>query len=179
MARPTTKADLVQAASTQFEKMWSLIDAMSADEQNAPFNFGDTIKQKEAHWARDKNLRDVLVHLYEWHRLLSNWVAANRAGKQMPFIPAPYNWKTYGQMNWEFWENHQQTALKKSIGLVKKSHANVLAMIEEYSSGELFAKAVFTWTGATTLGSYCVSATASHYDWAIKKIKAHRKTHQG
>lgn len=28
---------------------------------------------------------------------------------------------------------------------------------------------------ATNLGSYCVSATASHYDWAMKKIKKHIK----
>lgn len=25
------------------------------------------------------------------------------------------------------------------------------------------------------LGSYCVSATASHYDWAMKILKAHKK----
>jgi hypothetical protein len=34
----------------------------------------------------------------------------------------------------------------------------------------------FPWTGGATLGAYCVSATASHYDWAMKKIKAHIKT---
>ena len=27
----------------------------------------------------------------------------------------------------------------------------------------------------STLGSYFVSNTASHYNWAIKKLKAHRK----
>ncbi|MFC2579722.1 MAG: ClbS/DfsB family four-helix bundle protein, partial [Bacteroidota bacterium] len=35
---------------------------------------------------------------------------------------------------------------------------------------------VFDWTGTSTLGAYCVSATASHYDWAIKKIKVHIRT---
>ena len=30
----------------------------------------------------------------------------------------------------------------------------------------------FDWTGNTTLGSYFISSTASHYDWAIKKNKA-------
>ena len=29
--------------------------------------------------------------------------------------------------------------------------------------------------GGTVLGSYFVSTTSSHYDWAIKKLKAHRK----
>lgn len=33
----------------------------------------------------------------------------------------------------------------------------------------------FNWTGTTSLGSYCVSATSSHYDWAMKKIKKTQK----
>ncbi len=50
-----------------------------------------------------------------------------------------------------------------------------MALIDTFSNDELFTKGVFDWTGTTTLGSYCISATASHYDWAIKKLKAHIK----
>lgn len=32
-----------------------------------------------------------------------------------------------------------------------------------------FQKKVYKWVGGSTLGSYFVSATSSHYDWAIKK----------
>ena len=179
MARATTKPDLIKAANEQFEKMWNLIEAMTDDEKNATFDFNDTIKQKEAHWKRDKNLRDVLIHLYEWHQLLLIWVIANQRGEQKPFIPAPYNWKTYGQMNVEFWEKHQETTLQNSIEMVKESHKSVMKIIDEFSSDELFSKGSYSWTGNSTLGSYCVSATASHYDWAIKKIKAHNKTYKG
>ena len=31
------------------------------------------------------------------------------------------------------------------------------------------------WVGGSTLGSYFVSTTSSHYDWAMKKLKAHKK----
>ena len=41
--------------------------------------------------------------------------------------------------------------------------------------GILSSKCVYKWVGGSTLGSYFVSATASHYDWAIKKLKAHQK----
>ncbi len=68
MSRATTKSDLIKTASGQFEKMWKLINAMTEEEQLAPFTFELAKSMKEAHWARDKNLRDVLVHLYEWHR---------------------------------------------------------------------------------------------------------------
>ena len=68
MPRPATKTDLIAAANERFDKMWALIESMTEDEMNMPFEFGDDPKDKEAHWKRDKNLRDILVHLYEWHR---------------------------------------------------------------------------------------------------------------
>ena len=40
---------------------------------------------------------------------------------------------------------------------------------------ELFMPKYFAWTGNAALGDYCVSTTSSHYDWAMKKIKAHIK----
>lgn len=176
MPRPATKPDLLKAADEQFDKMWNLVDSMPEQKQNAAFNFKDDPKKKEAHWKRDKNLRDVFVHLYEWHRLLLSWAESNQNGNKKPFLPEPYNWKTYGDMNVEFWKKHQGTPYDKSKEILKESHAQVLVLIESFSNEELFAKGAFSWTGGSTLGSYCISATSSHYDWAIKKIKEHVKT---
>lgn len=177
MARATTKPDLIKGANEKFEKMWTLINAMPEEEQNAEFNFGDSFAQKEAHWKRDKNLRDVLIHLYEWHQLLLNWVKANQKGEAKPFLPMPYNWKNYSQMNVMFWKKHQQTPLDKAKEMLQESHAQVIKMIDSFTNEELFAKGALAWTGTSPLGSYCVSATASHYDWAMKKIRAHGSTY--
>lgn len=166
MPRPTTKQELISAANTGFEKLWKLIDTMPESVQNGVFAFDD----------RDKNLRDVLVHLYEWHQLLLNWVQSNKAEKAASFLPAPYNWKTYPQMNVVFWQKHQNTPLEEAKMLLKNSHAQVMTMIESFSDEELFTKKHFSWTGTTHLGSYCISATSSHYDWATKKLKQHIKS---
>jgi hypothetical protein len=168
MARATTKQELIIAGNEQFRKLWELINSMSDEEQNAVFMFDD----------RDKNLRDVLVHLYEWHQLLLNWATANRNGETKPFLPTPYNWRTYPEMNVEFWKKHQNTPYEVSKTMLTESHAKVMALIKTFSDEELFTKKHFTWTGTSTLGSYCVSATSSHYDWAMKKIKNHIKTYQ-
>lgn len=178
MPRATTKTDLVKTANEQFGALWKLVDSLSGGVQNASFNFGDdfVLKQKEAHWGRDKNVRDVLVHLYEWHKLLLNWVRCNKSGVSEPFLPKPYNWKTYGQMNVEFWQKHQTTPYELSQKMLKESHAEVMKMIETFPDDELFEKAHFAWVGTSSLGSYCVSVTSSHYDWAMKKIKQHIKT---
>lgn len=176
MARPTTKIDLIEVANIEFNKLWEIINSMSEDVQITSFSFDPDLAGKEAHWKRDKNIRDVLIHLYEWHQLLLNWVNSNQNGEAMPFIPAPYNWRTYGQMNIGFWEKHQNTTYDNSIKILKQSHLDLINMLEGFSSDELFSKNYFTWTGSSTLGSYCTSATSSHYIWAIKKLKKHIKT---
>lgn len=178
MPRASTKSDLLLCASAQFDKLAKLIDSMPKEEQSAAFHFVEQPSRKEAHWTRDKNLRDVLIHLYEWHHLLLEWVKANTAGEEKSFLPKPYNWKTYGQMNMELWAKHQATSLEDSIAMLLHSHQGVMDMMEKFSNEELFERKHFAWTGTSTLGSYCVSTTSSHYDWAIKKIKLHRKTYQ-
>lgn len=59
--------------------------------------------------------------------------------------------------------------------LLEQSHKEVLNLAEKFSNEELFSKGVFKWVGGSTLGSYFVSITSSHYNWAIKKLKAHKK----
>lgn len=173
MARPTTKADLISAATSNYAAMNFLISSLTEKELSIPFEFDD--KKTEAHWKRDKNLRDILIHLYEWHQLLLNWVESNKKGDNKSFIPEPYNWKTYGDMNVEFWKRHQGTTLETAKEMLQKSHEEVMDLAETFSDEELFSKGIYPWVGGSTLGSYFVSVTASHYDWAMKKIKVHRR----
>lgn len=175
MARAATKEDLLLSAQENYDKLQAFIDGMSEKELATDFDFSMDVKKTEAHWSRDVNLRDVLVHLYEWHQLLLNCVDANQRGEEKSFLPPPYNWKTYGDMNVEFWKKHQNTSLEDAEKMYLKSHEDVMKLAETFSDEELFTKDVFSWVGGSTLGSYFVSTTASHYDWALKKLKAHRK----
>lgn len=175
MGRPATKADLMTAASANYEKMNTFISEMTEKERTTPFDFTGDEKKKEAHWKRDRNLRDILIHLYEWHELLLRWVEANQKGKNQPFLPRPYTWRTYGEMNVKFWEKHQNTTLEEAEDMLRKSHEEVLHLAEGFTDEELFSKGVYKWVGGSPLGSYFVSVTSSHYDWALKKLKAHRK----
>lgn len=174
MARPTTKDQLLRVANDNYNKLMELINSMNEEVFNTPFDFSYNNK-KEAHWGRDKNIRDILIHLYEWHCLLLNWINSNENGEAKAFLPAPYNWRNYGEMNIGFFKRHQETSYDKSREIFEKSHKEVMEMLNRFSSEELFTKGVFTWVGGSTLGSYFTSATSSHYDWAVKKIKLHIK----
>jgi hypothetical protein len=55
----------------------------------------------------------------------------------------------------------------------------VLALAETFSNEELFSKGVFSWVGGSVLWSCFASNTSSHYDWAMKKLKAHKKNCAG
>ena len=117
MARPQTKLDLINASEESYSKLMKLIHSMDPSLQNMPFDFSKGPERKEAHWQRDKNLKDVIIHLYEWHQLLLEWVESNQKGIQRTFIPEPYNWKTYGEMNRTFVTKHKNTSLEDSLEL--------------------------------------------------------------
>ncbi len=166
MARPTSKTELLEASQINFDKLQALIASLSPTEQEATFAFED----------RDLCIRDVLIHLYEWHNLLLSFIRRNLKGENAHFLPAPYTWKTYPDMNVEFWKKHQGTSLSESFDLLNTSHSEVMNLLETFSDDELFVKKYFSWTGTTSLGAYCISSTSSHYDWAMKKIRKHKRS---
>lgn len=79
-------------------------------------------------------------------------------------------------MNLEFWEKHQTTSYETALELLIESHKQVMELANDFSNGELFSKGIFSWVGGSTLGSYFVSATSSHYNWAMKKIRKFKKS---
>ena len=165
MPRPTNKIDLLNASGANFKKLLSLINSLSKEQQEAKFDFED----------RDKCVRDVLAHLYEWHLLLINCIQKNLSGERTAFLPQPYNWKTYPQMNAQIWRKHQDTPLCEAKALLAQTHEEVMQLMANFNDEELFARGYFNFTGNLNLASYVVGSTSSHYDWAIKKIRKHKR----
>ena len=166
MPRPTNKTELINTASVQFDKLWKLIDSMPEELQNSKFNFED----------RDKNLRDVLMHLYEWHKMVETWHRIGTLEGGTPDVPGKgYTWKTLPALNLEIWKRVQEFSLSDAETMLGDSHEMIINLIESHTNEELFDRGVYKWTKSTTLGAYFVSCTGSHYDWAIKKIKNHIK----
>ena len=167
MPRPTNKAELIDAANAQFEKLFTIINKMSEEQQNAPLGFED----------RDKNLRDVFIHLYEWHKMVESWHKIGTLEGGTPQVPGEgYTWKTLPDLNMKIWEKYQDIPLEKSKEMLKDSHKMIMKLVEPHSNEELFERGVYKWTKSSTLGAYFVSCSASHYEWAMKKIKKQLKT---
>lgn len=176
MPRARSKEDLLQFSEENYSKLLKMISDMTENQMSTEFDFSDDAGKKEAHWGRDKNVRDVLIHLYEWHQLLIKFVEHNTAQEsKIAFLPPEYSWKTYGAMNVMLWKRHQGTDLETAKKMLAESHRKVMEMAAGFTNEELFTKKYYNWTGTTDLGAYFVSTCSSHYEWAIKKIKAHCK----
>lgn len=161
MPRPKNKSELEQLSGKNYEKLLSFIDALSPEIREGEFPEG----------TMNRNIRDVLGHLHHWHLMMLDWYKVGMAGNK-PAMPAEgYTWKTTSELNRKIWEEYKEVPLSTIREKLNASHQEVCQLIANHSDAALFTKKKYAWTGSTSLGAYLISATSSHYDWALKLIK--------
>ena len=165
MPRPKTKDELLKLSQQNYEKLNDFIDKYTWEEQLAEFNL-DTM---------NRNICDVLAHLHHWHLMMLDWYTVGMKGEK-PNIPAKgYTWRTVPELNKWIWEKYKKADLGEVRESLQNSFEKVQSVIEKHDNDELFEKKRYKWTGTTSLGAYLISATSSHYDWALKLIKKGKK----
>jgi hypothetical protein len=159
MARPTNKEGLLNESQKSFNQLFELVDSIPNGEK--------VVVGVNGEWS----VKDVLAHLCAWHSLIETWYIEGRAGNR-PEMPAlGYTWKTTPQLNERIFQDRKNESLDLVFQNLGSSHSKVQGIIEKHSDEELFTKKRYPWTGSTSMGSYFVSATSSHYQWAIDLIK--------
>lgn len=161
MAKPTNKADLLKSSNSNYLQLNEFIDSLNENQKKQEFPQG----------TMNRNIRDVLAHVHHWHMMFFEWYNTGMKGLK-PSMPAKgYTWKETPQLNKLIWENYQAKNLREVRKLLYKSFSEIQNLINKHSNEELFEKKKYKWTGSTSLGAYLISATSSHYDWALKLIK--------
>lgn len=159
MSRPTSKQELLKASHEKYTAILEFIGKLP--DANQEFHPG----------TMNRNVRDVLIHLHAWHQMFLKWYEVGMKGDK-PVMPCEgYSWKTTPELNKKIWSDGQGKNLKQVMKEFKNSHEAVQLIISSLTNAQLFEKQKYAWTGSTSLGSYLVSATSSHYDWAIKLMK--------
>ena len=159
MARPTDKPELLTAAKSEFGRLWDAVGLVDAGNRERP-------GACEA-WS----VKDILAHLDAWHELVLDWEAVGSAGGT-PDMPSPgLTWADTPVLNQMIFERTKYDTWDAVSDRLRVSHERVLAVIESYDDPDLFTKRRFPWTGSTSVGSYLVSASSSHYSWASKLIR--------
>ena len=161
MGRATTREELLASSAAGYAAVTALLDRLPEEALEAPFPFED----------RDRCVRDVLGHLHAWHLMALAWHEEGSRGAR-PEIPAPgHTWRTLPALNHEIWARYQGIDLGVVRGDLGATHSALEQVISRHTDVELFTKGLYPWTGTTSLGAYLVSATASHYAWALKKFR--------
>lgn len=165
MPRPKTKSELLSLSEKNYKSLMKLVESYSEEELNADFPKGPL----------NRNIRDVIAHLHEWHLLMLEWYRIGMQGVK-PDMPAKgYTWKTLPLFNEKVWQKNRNTELEIAKNLLEDSYSKVRSLITKHTDEELFEKKRYHWTGSTSLGAYLISNTSSHYDWATKLIKKYKK----
>lgn len=158
MSRPTTRAELLERTTTDFEALIAAVDVVEPERRLGPSDYPRG------------SVKDMLAHLDAWQRMFLEWERVGRTG-EVAQMPAPgYTWKTTPTLNMAIHERHLGDSWEVVVGHLRESHEQVRGVIETYAEDELFEKSRYRWTGSTSVGSYAVSATTSHYDWARKHL---------
>lgn len=163
MGRPTTRAELLKRIGSDYVAMRTAVDAVPAD------------ARETSGACEEWSVKDLLAHLDAWHKLFLGWEAAGRAG-DIPQMPAPdLTWKQTPELNSQIFQRTRDDAWDDVAARLDTSHERVRDVVAAYSDDELFTKKRYRWTGTTSVGSYAVSATTSHYDWVRKQVRAFAK----
>lgn len=164
MGRPQTKSELLSAARGEFDRVWSVVATVRAEDRTRP-GVCET-------WS----LKDVLAHLDAWHEMFLEWEAAGPRGEKPPMPASGFSWAETPALNEAIYQRHRADEWDDVVKRLRDSHSKVLARVEVYDEDDLFTKKLFTWTGSTSVASYAISATSSHYSWATKLIRKGAKT---
>lgn len=174
MPQVQDKQSLISAAQEGFQLLVENLE--KADIHSLELNFlPSSSKSKCATFEHGENMRDVLMHIYEWQRLQVAFVENIRKGTPKDFIPEPYR-KNYKEMDEANRQRHQGTSVSQAIAMLKDSHAEIMVLLAGFSEEELFGKKVFKVTYTTTMAAYFSCVTVSPYGQALKKLKSHLKS---
>lgn len=159
MGRPTSKDELLAAATHEFEKLWTAVNDVNEDDRMRPGACDG--------WS----VKDLLAHLDAWHEMFLGWEAVGSTGGK-PEIPAKgYKWAETPALNDAIYRRCSDHTWADVEARLRRSHSKVIDVIAFYSPDDLFAKKRYGWTGSTSVASYATSASSSHYAWASKLIR--------
>lgn len=117
------------------------------------------------------SVKDILAHLVDWEQRFIGWYEEGSQGR-VPETPAPgMNWRDLPKLNQGGYIRHKDETLEDVLDQYENSYQEILALIENMTEQEIFDIGVYEWTGKSSLLSWIVANTSSHYNWARRNIR--------
>jgi hypothetical protein len=122
-------------------------------------------------WRDDWNVRDLVAHLSEWHRLFLGWFEAGQRGL-VPAIPAAgFTNREIPRLNREIQHRYSASDPGEMRRRLDASHREMLALAAGLTQQQILQPGHFAWTKKNALVTYFGPNAASHYRFAIKALR--------
>jgi len=72
MPKPKSKTELLESGQINFKTLMELVNSYSVEEVETDFPKG----------TLNRNIRDVLTHLHQWHLFILDWYAVGMKGEK-------------------------------------------------------------------------------------------------
>jgi hypothetical protein len=162
LAKPKSKAQLLEVIRTRHKKLEEKITGLTEDEAVKPKTVGA--------WS----VKDTIAHITTWEKQLLAWYSDGLTGKRIE-IP---DWRikgTLGVINRGIFETNLSRNLNDVLADFTATYRQIIATIESIPEEDIFAEGKYSWTGDRTLFDYIWGNTAGHYSEHLRAIE--RKKH--
>lgn len=161
MSIPANKTQLIQAITTNYQKLQKDLSDISPQQTNQ--------KNLDGH-AKDTqiSINDLVAYLIGWGQLLLKWNQLHDNQAPISFPEEGYKWNELGKLAQKFYNDYSELSLPERLSLLDNTVNTILALIEQKSNTELYEQG---WYNQYTLGRMIQLNTASPYKNASIRIR--------
>ncbi|MHC5653755.1 ClbS/DfsB family four-helix bundle protein [Stappia sp. ICDLI1TA098] len=162
MAVPTSKAELLTAITTAFEKLMT-------DLAKVRPNHAREVTMKGHANGTTMSPADLVAYLVGWNELVLKWLDRDDRGEPVDYPETGFKWNQLGLLAQKFYADCSTVQWHELLARLQEANAGLIATITVRSDEELYGGA---WYGKWTKGRMIQFNTSSAYANARARIRA-------
>lgn len=167
MAAPTSKAELLGAISTTFNRLMSDLAEVPPDRAREATMNGHVD-------GSAMSPADLVAYLIGWNELVLKWLDRDDRDEPVEYPEAGFKWNQLGLLAQKFYADHNALEWHELLARLAEAKTRLAATITARSDDELYGSA---WYGKWTKGRMIQFNTSSPYANARSRIRAWLKAH--
>ena len=166
MAVPTTKAELLEAINTSFDKL-------NRDLLGVPPSLMDEQSLEGHAKGTQMSVANLVAYLVGWNELVLKWLDRDAAGEPVDFPEAGFKWNDLGRLAQKFYRDYEDVPYPQLIERLAVVKARIVSLIEARGNDDLYR---CPWYEKWTMGRMIQFNTASPYANARGRLRKWLKT---
>lgn len=165
MAVPTSKADLLAAIMTTFERLM-------ADLAKVPPNWAREATMKGHADGTTMSPAELVAYLIGWNELVLKWLDRDDRGEPVDYPEAGFKWDQLGLLAQKFYADCSAIEWHELLTRLENAKTGLISTITTRSNEELYGSA---WHGKWTKGRMIQFNTSSPYANARARLRTWQK----